>query len=198
MAHVCTLPGFRADRVDAAVWDWLKEKLSDPDRLAQGLEEYRAGKDKENEPIRARLAMLESLIADNQKQLEKLLDLYLAGDFPKEMLTERKARLETTIDALGKERTALAASLEAATLTHEQILSIQEFAARITQGMEKADFEMHFETRRGIIEDLDVTVTLAVEDGQKVAYPRCVLPGGQDTLSIGTHHSWSITCQMMW
>ena len=31
------------------------------------------------------------------------LDLYLSGDIPKEMLTERKTRLETTIAALEKE-----------------------------------------------------------------------------------------------
>ena len=188
-ARHCTMSLFRADVVDSAVWDWLKEKLSDPERLAQGFEKYGAEQDRVTEPIRVRLAVVESLAADNQKRLEKLLDLYLAGDFPKEMLTERKARLEATIDALSKERAGLTVQLEAQTLTDEQKQSIQDFAARVRAGIEDADFQ----TRRGVIESLDVTVTLAVEDGQKVAYPRCVLPGGQDALPIDTHHKYCET-----
>jgi site-specific DNA recombinase len=185
LAHDCDAPGYSTIRVDSAVWDWLKEKLADPDRLATGLEEYRTEQDKANEPLRARLAVVDSLIDDNQRQLEKLLDLYLAGDFPKEMLTDRKTRLETTIDALGKERAGLAASLEAVTLTGEQIQTIQDFAAEVRGGLESADFA----TRRGVIELLNVTVTLAVEDGVKVVYPRCMLPGGRKVLSIDQYHN---------
>lgn len=39
--------------------------------------------------------------------MEKLLDLYLTEDFPKEALTERKSRLETTIAALSEEKADL-------------------------------------------------------------------------------------------
>jgi hypothetical protein len=185
---------FRADQVDALVWDWLKEKLSGPGRLTQGLEDYQAEQDKANEPLRARLAVVDSLIADNRKQLEKLLDLYLTDDFPKEMLTDRKARLETTIGALDKERAGLVAQLEVQTLTRAQIQSLQEFSTRIGKGMENADFQ----TRRGLIEDLDVTVTLTVEDGEKVAYPRCILPWGRDVLFIDTQHTgWGLNNQVL-
>jgi site-specific DNA recombinase len=169
----CNAPTFRADRVDAVVWDWVKEMLFDPDRLAQGLENYQAEQDKANEPLRARLAVVASLIADNREQLERLLDLYLSGSFPKEMLIQRKTQLETTIEALEREQAGLLAQLETRTLTDDQIQSLQEFAAKTRVGIELADFQ----TRRGIIEALDVQVTLVVENGEKIAYVQCVLPG---------------------
>jgi site-specific DNA recombinase len=168
----CDLPCFRADLVDAATWEWVKSFLSDPAALTKGLAEHQAGRDKENEPLRERLKVVDDLLADNEAQLERLLDLYLAGDFPKEMLTERKTRLEATIAALEREREALAAQIAERTLTQEQVQSLQEFASRVAEGLDAADAD--FATRRGIIEDLDVWVTLAVEDGQKVVYARCI------------------------
>jgi site-specific DNA recombinase len=171
-AHPCSSPLFRADYVDAIVWDWLKEKLSDPDRLVQGLEDYQAEQDKANEPIRARLAVIESLIADNRKQLERLLDLYVTGGFDKEMLSERKARLEVTLTDLEKERTAKLIQLKGRTMTDEEIQTIREFAVNINKGFDATTFE----ERLTMIELLNVTATLTVENEEKVAYVECVLP----------------------
>jgi hypothetical protein len=47
----------------------------------------------------------------------------------------------------------------------------EDFARRVAGGLEKV--ETDFETRRQIIDLLDVRVTLAIEDGQKVVYIRC-------------------------
>jgi len=120
-ARSCSAPGFRADQVDAAVWEWVKSFLLDPAVLGRGLSEYQAERDRENAPIRERLKVVDDLLADNRAQLERLLDLYLSGEFPKEALTDRKIRLETTISALEKERAGLVAHLEARTLTADQI-----------------------------------------------------------------------------
>jgi hypothetical protein len=106
--------------------------------------------------------------------------LYLAGDFPKEMLIERKGRLKDTIGKLEKERDGLAAQLETRTLTAEQMESLEGFALRITEGLELANGDV--ETKQRVIEMLDVRATLAIEDDEKVAYLRCML--GKDGLSI--------------
>jgi hypothetical protein len=119
------------------------------------------------------LAIIDDLLADNRRQLEKLLDLYLSGDFDKEMLTDRKARLETTIGALEKERADLLATLEVQTLTDDQIMTIEDFAREVAGGLEEA--EASFDARRHIIDLLDVRVTLTIEEGQKVAYVRCLV-----------------------
>jgi hypothetical protein len=95
------------------------------------------------------------------------------GEFPKELLTDRKTRLEMTIGALERERIGLAAQLEARTLTPGQVRALQDFAVRTAKGLVRAEDDI-FE-RRALIEDLSVQVTLTVEDEQKVAYARCLL-----------------------
>ena len=123
---------------------------------------------------------MEDLIAENGRQLRKLLDLYLAEDFPKEVLTERKNRLEATIVALERERIGLVNSLEAQMLTDEQINSLREFIAQVGQGLEQA--EVDFETKRWIIDMLNLEATLAAENGEKVVYGRCLF--GETVLSV--------------
>lgn len=187
--RVCNAPYFPVDQVDGALWDWVKSFLSNPAELVQGLEDYQEERDRETAPIRERLKIVEDLIAENQRQLRKLLDLYLAEDFPREVLTERKTRLEGTVLALAREQTSLTGSLEAQTLTDEQIKSLREFVAKVSEGLEKA--EVDFKTKRWIIEMLNLEATLTVEDGQKVVYGRCLF--GQTVLAIGPTNTSSRT-----
>jgi len=182
-AHSCDqTKWFRADHLDAATWEWVRSFLLDPASLRLGLKELQAERDRANAPLRERLGVIDDLLADTRQQLERLLELYLAGDFPKEMLMERKGRLEDTIGKLEKERGGLAAQLAAQTLTEEQIECLEDFASRIAEGLEYAD--EGFEKRRQVIEMLDVRATLAVEDSKQAAYMRCML--GEDSLSIAT------------
>jgi hypothetical protein len=103
--------------------------------------------------------------------LDRLLDLYLAGDFPEEMLTERKTRLADIITALEREREGLEARLRGQSLSEDRLQSMFDFAAEVGIGLEEADED--FATRRAIVELLDVRVTLAIEEGKKVIYPPC-------------------------
>ena len=176
----CDLPYFRVDQVDSAVWEWVKSFLTNPVALVRGLKTQQAEREKSCHPSRERLAIVEELLADNRRKFERLLDLYLTGDFPKEVLVEHKTGLEATIRVLETERNDLAAQLEAQTITDEQVTTITEFAQEVACGLEEADRDL--EARRQIIELLDVKVTLALEDGEKVAYVRCAV--GNDALSI--------------
>jgi site-specific DNA recombinase len=184
----CHLPSFRVDHVDAAVWEWVKSLLADPTGLLSGLNDYREGRDRENAPVRDRLRVVQDLITDNRQQLERLLDLYLAGSFPKEMLADRQARLESTIASLEKVKAGLLAHLELRTLTGEQIETLCGFAMEVAQGFAAADED--FQTRRRVIETLDVRAILAVEDAQKIVYITCIL--GDISLPVSgcaTHYS---------
>jgi len=50
---------------------------------------------------------------------------------------------------------------------------LTEFAREVSEGLAVADQD--FEARRQIIDLLDVRVTLAIEDRQKVIYARCLV-----------------------
>jgi hypothetical protein len=174
------MPTFRADVVDATVWDWIKSLLSDPEALTESLAECQAAQERESAPIRQRLKVVDDLVRDNRQQLDRLLDLYLSGDFPREVLTERKTRLESTIEALVRERVGLLSHLEARILTPGQIQSLLEFTTKVGRGLELVDAE--FETQRQMIEELNVQALLTVEDGQKVAYVSCILHPEEERL----------------
>lgn len=145
------------------VWSWIGERMSDPDELQRELENRHAEREAELAPLRQRLAVVDDLLADNRGKLERLLDLYLSGDFDKEMLTERKARLETTIDALDKECRSLAATLQARTLTETDTQSIEDFAREVRRALDMID-DGDFEAKRALVVRLDVQIRLAVED----------------------------------
>ena len=187
-AHDCDMPIFRTDAVDPMVWGWVRSFLADPSTIAVGLEAKRVERESENRPLRERLAVVEDLLADSRVQLERLLDLYLTGQFPKDVLTDRKVRLEETIQTLDRERAGLLSFLEARALTDEQISNVQEFAVRVGRGLDEV--EQDYEVQRRLVELLDVRVILNAEDGQRVAYARCML--GDDALSLPSRGNGTI------
>lgn len=162
---------YRAPKVDALVWEWVRSLLVDPAQLAEGIEAYFAAKEEDLAPVRDRLATIETLLADNIRQLERLLDLYLKEDFPRDVLIERRQRLENTIQVLTQERNTLVAQVADIALTDAQLQNLKALAAQIAEGLDEADNS--FELRRGIIELLDVRVTFTIENEQRVAIVTC-------------------------
>ena len=63
--------------------------------------------------------------------------------------------------------------LESVALSDDQILTIEGFARKVAEGLKLA--EEDFGARRRIIDLLDVQVTLAIEEGQKIAYVKCLI-----------------------
>jgi len=181
----CDLPVFRTDHVDFVVWEWVKSLLSIPERFTEGLEAFLIKLDQDNAPLRERLRVVGDLLEKNQAQLQRLLDLYLAGDFPREVLKERKSELETTIEALLTEKDALDASLTEQSVTREQIVNLQAFVAEVAEGLAAAEDD--FEARQRIVDMLRLEATLTVEDDEKVVYVRCML--GEAMLSLSSNGS---------
>jgi len=161
----CNLPSFRVDVVDALVWQWIKTLLTNRDILEDGLAEYQRGREQFCAPIRDRLIVLEDLWQNSKNQLDRVLDLYISGDIPRDLLVDKKQRLEATLAALGKERDELNVELEAESFSDGDVQWIGEFAAQIAEGLEAGSET--FEERRRIIEMLDVGASLTVENGQK-------------------------------
>jgi len=183
----CDLPSFRGDLVDETVWQWVKGLMQDPQKLADGLRAEQAEAERANSGLRSRLEIVDEQLAEAQGQLAKLLDLYLQGDFPKEVLTERRVRLEKVVVELSQERAELVVHLQAVGMTDEQIRAIETFCAEVREGLEAATFE----DKQRYLELLDVRGKLAVEDGEKVVYARCKI-GEQRLSEVQTLPSSSI------
>jgi citrate synthase len=108
----------------------------------------------------------EDVLAKNRAQLERLVDLYLSGEFPKEVLAERKARFERLIADLESQKAEFMEHLASRSLTIEQIKTARDLAEQINARIDAIDED--FGLKRQLVEILDLRVTLAVEDEKKI------------------------------
>ena len=177
---VCNMPNFSAILIETAVWNWVRSLIEEPGTLIAGLEDIQNLSIKTHQGLFDRLAIIDQQIDDHQHQLTKLLDLYLNGDFPKEMLAERKNRLEDTLLKLKVEKSTLTDHIQNVTLSEEQRRDIVAFCNEIRPRLENSSFN----NRRHLFDLLDVRGTLAVEDGEKVVYAKCKLVLDQQKLSL--------------
>lgn len=162
---------YRVDDVDRTAWESIREKLYDEKSLLTALRDQQSRRNEILEPKRRELEIVKQLITENENQLDKLIDLYLRGDFPKEMLTERKQRLEQTLDGLRGEQVRILELIKEQELNDESIQSIMDFRSAVGNGILEADRD--FAKRRWLFEKLNVSGELNVEDGQKVLYLHC-------------------------
>jgi hypothetical protein len=79
------------------------------------------------------------MVADNGEQLERLLDIYLNGEFSRDLLTDRKQRIEGTLAKLKAEQGRLMAMIDQQFFNEEQSMTIVEFTRAIRSGMLEAD-----------------------------------------------------------
>jgi site-specific DNA recombinase len=171
VVKLCDMPSVRGDWVDQIVWEWAKTIIESPENLRVGLDDAQKELKQENQALFERLGIIEEQMAHYQSQLDKLLDLYLDGEFPKEVLTERKTRLEDLLFNLGKEHNDLILHVRHVTMTDDQLEYIEEFCAKIRKGLDRADFN----AKRQIIELLDIRGKIAFENGEKVLYLKCLI-----------------------
>jgi len=175
---VCDVPLFRVPDVDHAVWEWLRNTLLHPENIAIGLQNVQQETIRANQALYDRLDLIQGRIEDTIRQQAKLLDLYLSDNFPKEMLQERKARLEETLSNLRKEQADISSHLQTTVLSDDQIEDIKAFCDEIRDRLDNATFEQ----KRQLIDMLDVRGTLAIENEEKVVYVKCHL--GQQLVSV--------------
>ena len=126
---------------------------------------------KKNRSLYTGMEIVTRQLEESEQQLARLLDLYVSGDFDKEMLIERKSSLESTICKLKHEKIELEARINAITYSDEDIASLEAFCATIKTKLNMATFE----DKRHILDMLDVRGTLAIEDDEKVIYISCKL-----------------------
>lgn len=173
---------FKSEDVDFTIWEWLKSFIRNPDAIDEGIAEYHENREREQSPIRERLQVVDDLLIDHRSQLQKILDLYLDGNFPKELLVERRQRLQDTVDSLANERVNLVSHLESSAYSPEQLHAMKEYTQEIAAGLDEA--EEDFDSRKHIVEMLNVYASLAIEGDEKVAYVTCVFKTAPERLLI--------------
>jgi site-specific DNA recombinase len=181
----CDLPNFRVDKVDSAVWNWIKSLLEDEDFLNQSIEEYQADQAKKNEPLQNQLEAVNQQIDEHNKDLDNQLATLSAlkdrkSERAQAVILNDIERIESTLDRLEKRQNELQEQLNQDKFTSNQILGVKQFATKIRDGLHQAD--KNFEARLMVVKMLDLKVILKIEDGKKIAYAQCRL--GDENLPI--------------
>lgn len=165
-----TTKHFRADYWDEAIWNEVRYFLSNPKKLIKGIKQYKEEQESKNAPLWRRIGILDDLLGQKKTELDRLLDLYLSGEFAKDVLMDRKQRLEQTIESLEEEKESLLANLRQ-TITNEQLDELEIFAQHVAEGFDEANED--FECRRKILDFLNLKTSFSYEDEIEVAQIYC-------------------------
>lgn len=178
---------FRTDYVDAAAWEWVAGLLFSPEALTAGYKTYLEAADEHLVPLRRQAEMTGAQLAQEEEKLARLLDLYLAGDFDRAMLHERRKRLESSIRSLRAQREQLGRQATAAELERTELASLVEWVGELGTALQVVSESAEFATRRDIVERLDVRASLAFEDGVRVMYLTCRIGRGGVIKNFSSH-----------
>jgi site-specific DNA recombinase len=151
--RVCSNRQVRTDLLETAVWQQVCALLEDPQRLAQ---EYQR---RLQEPHRNESrALLEAQAAKLKQGLSRLIDSYAEGLIEKQ---EFQPRVERSKEKLRKLEQAIQALADEETRQRELqlvITRLEEFAQRVTAGLERADWTKRRELIRTLVKRVEVGV----------------------------------------
>jgi site-specific DNA recombinase len=161
-ARKCDQRAFRADWVEAEVWNWIYELLTMPDKLRKALAEVEAEGERKAAPTRRRITTLDELIAENTAELGRVKEMCQRGLYTMDEAAGKKVQLEETLGQLRRERDRLNASLQRQIRGGKQVLAVLQFAEAQGPNVERATGS--FAVRRGLMEDLEVEATLTIDE----------------------------------
>ncbi len=178
--HICSLPPFRADLVEQAVWEYIETKILDPESLDTGLQELSSHTERERAALEERRARDISRIEEVQAKKERLISLYLSGIYSQEELATHKKQLEELLAQYKAGLEELERQIARLGASEQDIATIKEFASVIRQGLDLTKWEH----KRYILEHIGLEVELALEDDQRVVNVTTHLNPDQARLQI--------------
>lgn len=123
----------RVELIDDIVWEAVREFLKDPERIRTSLLTVSEQPDNAAD----RLADVEKEIANLRAQQGRLLDLYLDGQVPRDLLDQRQQTLQSRLDSFEAMHLELVEQ-QRRVITPQRIESILEAISRIQDGLDNA------------------------------------------------------------
>jgi site-specific DNA recombinase len=145
-----------AGQLDALVWQDLCEVLTHPDELTHALERAHGGHSLPQE-LQARRENLRQGRRSLSQQLDRLTEAYLHSVIPLPEYERRRRELEQRDHALAEQETQLSAQAHKHTEVAGLAVAIDDFCARVRDGLANASFEQ----KRSLIELLIDRVIVA-------------------------------------
>lgn len=171
----CHYGTISVSRVDARIWSTVRWLIDEP-TLRAGLSEathVAPSTSSANASATDRVAEIDAKIAQHERQIDSLFDRFGADtDGELSARAELKIReLRQAVLDLRAERAQAIDTTESAQRQAEQRTGAIDQVKRLSRKLDRATFE----TKRQVIELLDVRVTLDKVDGRRVGWLMCVL-----------------------
>ncbi len=170
--RLCQNTQVRTDLLDLAVWQEVCTLLAHPERLA---EEYRRRLQPETRTKRTPLATIEDQMSKLRQGVARLIDSYADSLIDKSEFEPRITRLRQRLARLEEQRQALAD--EAALQGELQLIigRLEDFAAKLHDGLEAADWASKRDLIRALIKRVEVA-----RDDVNVVFRLDPYPGDAD------------------
>lgn len=173
---------YRADQIDAAMWQWIVERFENEEALYKAMLERKAAREKEVTPLRARLEAVAEVLRDNQAARERVRQLYYNGHIKMDELVRDSKPYESAIAGALAEQSRIMAQIETQTLTEERIQTVLELRRYVWKGIEEARDNPNL--RKRVVEVLNVIGKVGTSDGQTKIEVYCEVTDEVAYLSI--------------
>jgi site-specific DNA recombinase len=162
---LCPQKYLRVEHLETRVWDYIREQITDEEKLLATFEMRGAGLEEE---LRRDQGELESLYAAEGRlagERNKMLDLYSQDLIDKDVLQERLASIQKRAEAIAETKAELLARIErrrTATATTE---ALKEYCSRMQVGLAWAESNgKGIDYRRELLEMLETQVIIDDKD----------------------------------
>lgn len=188
----CTMPVFRAEKVEIAIWQWIKKLLLDDNEIEKSYRQNLQRAKEQNGPIVDQLRQIESDIAEYtaelDAQLAALKELSPLAKRARAAINQDIERLETLLDRQEARQAKLKSELQSPEDIESCFETLRQFKADLQEGAALADNDI--DARRKIIEALNVTFTMHHENGQKIVKARAEFSEIlETTINLSTNRS---------
>jgi len=165
-ARRCPSTSYRADFADGGVWEALKILLNDPALLVEHLRQRQELGATDN--LWRRINVIDERIADAQRRVDKLFQLYLDDEYTQDVMQEHLQKQRRIVEQYENERADVLRSIDQAAEREARIDGLQELSERVRVNLNAA--ERDYRQRRQIVDILDATVRLETDGDAQLAH----------------------------
>ena len=176
--RVCWNKELRMDQANAAVWQEICRLLEEPERLEQ---EYRQRLQPHQQPNEHE--GLETQMSKLRRGIARLIDSYADGLIDKTEFEPRVTRMRERMQHLEEQVQRLKEESEVEEEVRLILGHLETFAARVKDGLQRADFQARREIIRALVKRIEV-------DEQQILVVFRVAPTWSPTSSEDASHNW--------
>lgn len=169
--------------VDTVVWDTLSMLLKHPEVILQGLEHKRKNIEEQLQPDRKFLARCKNLLEKSASRRNRLLKLYLDGNYEKDWLDAEMSKIEKECDELQDKINDLETRIAEFDTSQDQEEQVRAFCHAVTEGIDNFTFE----DKRMVLDVLNIKAV--VQRNDKPEEHTIFLSGYIPTVSIDVSFS---------